>query len=134
LKLADAGQIDQAREFLQAQGSDWGARRSVIDRANQALIEALEAVAESAKNTGPVSLRAQFDELNLKLRLDYTGRPLTTLGSGERDVAEIFEHGDMAALKAALEGLPTRMLARLTDRMSSGGKGQQAWLQVEFEH
>ena len=73
--------LDAAREaterifsFFERQGGAWTARPEVVQRARNATHEIAEVVLGGGE--GPLAVRACFDEYNLDVRLQWTGRPM----------------------------------------------------------
>jgi xanthine permease XanP len=76
--MVDPGHVDpvKIKEFVEAQGAAWGARRDVIDRARFNLAQSVETIVEACDPRGPLRIEAGFDEFNLDLRVSYEGSPL----------------------------------------------------------
>src|SRR4030095_8459939 len=55
-------------EFMETQGSVWGARREVIMRATAALNEFVESAAGLVVGKGNAQTEVRFDDFNLRLR------------------------------------------------------------------
>jgi xanthine permease XanP len=72
----DKVDAEKIEHFLRAQGAVWGGRPDVIGRAVFAANQLVEALRENCWKSGPLELRASFDEFNLDLRLSYQGEPL----------------------------------------------------------
>jgi xanthine/uracil permease len=125
----------QATRFLEEQGAVWGARRDVITRAGSTVTEAMEALSEAGVLEGPVQLRARFDELTLRLTLDYPGRAMELGSDIKPDAQRLMEMDDeSAAFKAAMASVSATMIRALADRVdarSSPGRGE---LRLQFEH
>jgi xanthine permease XanP len=63
-------------DFLESQGSAWGARKDVVQRGASILVELLESAAGAGIADGPISIEASFDEFNLDFDVSYKGRPM----------------------------------------------------------
>ena len=59
--------------FIEERGSQWGARRDVVVRAEFAVQELADTIAHTCKTRGPMTLAASFDEFNLDIELRYAG-------------------------------------------------------------
>ncbi len=67
---------DDIRQFMERQGSMWGARQEVINRCISVLNELLELAAALELSHKPMRLDMTFDEFSIDFILDYEGRPL----------------------------------------------------------
>lgn len=63
-------------DFLERQGSAWGARKDVVQRGASILVELFEGAVAAGLADGPVSVEASFDEFNLDFDVSYKGRPM----------------------------------------------------------
>src|SRR5262249_33893554 len=63
----------KAEEFFAKQGGARGARPDIIKRATFAVVQLVEAVAESCEQHGAIVVSASFDEFNLGVRVVYDG-------------------------------------------------------------
>ena len=120
--------------FVESRGAAWGARRSAVQRAALAALEAAEAIAAAGEGRRVTGIRGSFDEFNLDLELLHSGVPLPLAASATPRVDAALLDADDAALDDALAALSGRLLRHLADRVSSGAAGDQAWLRLHFEH
>jgi xanthine permease XanP len=58
--------VSDVSDFMQEQGTAWGARRDVINRATFGAAQLFELLGDSPRG---VELEARFDEFNLDLRV-----------------------------------------------------------------
>ena len=125
----------QAIRFLEEQGSAWGARRDVIARAGNTVTEALEALSEMGAMEGPVTLSARFDELTLKLTLDYPGMAIDLGADTKPDAQRLLDmdHED-AAFESAMAAISSAMIRALADRVETRGLPGRGELRLQFEH
>jgi len=90
---------DSIFNFLERQGSAWGARREVIYRAISATNELFEAVGSAGLAEGDIDLEVSFDEFNLDVVARYHGEP-PVLPSRRPDVVDLLGEGPSASLAA----------------------------------
>ena len=64
---------DELFRAMQKQGSLWGARKDVIDRALSAMNEFIEAAAVRKLARDKVDIKVSFDEFNLDVDISYEG-------------------------------------------------------------
>lgn len=135
LLLNRSNQAAEATRFLEERGADWGARREVILRAGLAVGEALEALEQADLMTGPVLLRARYDEYSLSLELEYAGQGLPLNLAPPVDVAHLLELAeDEIALDLAMAGVSTTLIRSLADRVRCKTLKGRGLLQLQFEH
>lgn len=131
-------QADSARlhaditDFVETQGAAWGARRTVVQRAALAALEAAEAVAAQGREV--TGLRGSFDEFNLDLELLHTGAPLALSAAPAAPASMDLLDSDDSALDAALANVSGLLLRHLADRVATGADAGQAVLRLHFEH
>ena len=118
--------------FVEAQGAAWGARRSVVQRAAMAALEAAEAVAAQGRRL--TGMRGSFDEFNLDLELLHSGAPLALSATAMAPAPQALLDGDDSALDAALANVSGLLLRHLADRVATAESGGQAVLRLHFEH
>jgi xanthine/uracil permease len=135
LLLSRSNQAAEATRFLEERGAYWGARREVILRAGLAVGEALEALEQADLMTGPVLLRARYDEYILSLELEYAGQGLTLNLAPPVDAAHLLELAeDEIALDLAMAGVSTTLIRSLADRVRCKSLKGRGLLQLQFEH
>lgn len=114
-------------DFLHGSGAAWGARPEIVARASFAANQLVEAVADNAWDSGPLTLQASFDEFNLDLRASYTGTPLTFPNQRPTE-QEIMESPD------GMSRLAGYLLRHNADRIRSESRGDQARIWFHFDH
>lgn len=125
----------QATRFLEEQGATWGARRDVITRAGSTVTEAMEALSETGVLEGQVQLRARFDELTLRLTLDYPGRAINLDAGIKHDAQQLLEmDDDSSAFEAAMASMSAAMIRALADRVEARSLPGRGELRLLFEH
>jgi NCS2 family nucleobase:cation symporter-2 len=67
---------DTIFEFLDKQGGLWGARREVIQKATFALCESVESIIKLNGLDTKITIKASFDEYNLRILIEYEGEKL----------------------------------------------------------
>jgi len=120
--------VDKVYDFMEESGSQWGARREVVERAVSALVETFELVSGEELAESDITAEATFDEFSLNVSVRYRGRlPAesgrsgfggTMLGLAERNVAS------MASM----------LLYRLADRVRLKSTGTHCEIELHFEH
>jgi NCS2 family nucleobase:cation symporter-2 len=78
----DKGASDAVRQFLDKHQSEWSAPKDAFERAAGAAATALDAVVTQQRATGPITLAASFDAVDLRLELSYPGAPPERAGEG----------------------------------------------------
>ncbi|AWK89957.1 uracil-xanthine permease family protein [Azospirillum thermophilum] len=120
-------------DFMERQGSLWGARRDVVQRATQGLVEALETLQQSNPRGARVTVEATFDELALDLRLRYPGAAMV-LEPAALDMEALLDSDDHGALDTALRQVSATLLTRIADRVSASNRNGEAMLYLHFAH
>ncbi len=115
------------KEFFDAQGRAWGARRDVMDRVAFGVNQAIEAIQEIAEPGGAIRIAARFDEFNLDVELIYRGA-LLELPERRPSNREILETDSGARRLAGY------LLRRNADRIAVLRKNDENILQFHFEH
>jgi len=120
----DTYQID---EFMQTNGSAWGARREVIERARFNLMQSIELLAESGVTQGMLTVVVRFDEFSLDVLVSYNGAPLE-LPERRPTNEEII---------SSYEGqyrLAGFMLRNLADRVQVNNRSGHTTVAFHFDH
>ncbi len=113
--------------FIERAAGAWGARRDVITRVGFAVQQAVEAIIEFCRVTGPVELAVSYDEFDIDARLTYDGVALE-LPEWPPSHEEVLEAEDGAR---RLSGFLVRQQA---DRAQSGTERGATVLRLHFEH
>ncbi len=118
---------EKVEEFMEAQGTAWGARRDVIDRASFNLAQSIETIVEGCDPQGPLTVEASFDEFNLDLRVSYPGAPL--------ELPEVRpSNEEIMASEDGQRKLAGFLLRRLADRVQATRTGDRSTLLFHFDH
>jgi xanthine permease XanP len=117
----------QVKEFLDAQGRSWGARRDIMERVSFGVSQAIETIQDLWEPRGPIRIEARFDEFNLDVQLAYHGKPIPLPERRPTD-KEIIETED------GHRRLAGYMLRRNADRVATSRKGDQSIVQFHFDH
>lgn len=128
---------EQITQFVESQGAAWSARRDAVRRAAQAAMEAAEAIQAAGSGRLLLEIRGSFDEFNLDFELVHQGAPLKLDAhrpSSPANLLDMDDDGFDQALENALSGVSHTLLRRLADRLSSGARGENAWLRIHFDH
>jgi len=119
--------LGKLEEFVQRQGKIWGARRDVVDRAANAMIEIAECLELLIEPGRTARVTMTFDEYWLDVVAEYEGKPLVT-AVGAPDVAELMDdHSQLSRLGAM-------MLRRLATRLTTAEIGATQRIALGFEH
>jgi xanthine permease XanP len=127
--VIDAGEFDPEiiERFIETQGAAWGARRDVVDRAKFNMLQSADALRSSGVATGPIELRASFDEFDLDLRIGYTGPPLELPETRP-------SHEDIIASEEGVRKLAGFILRRYADRVEVTHEAARTTILFHFDH
>jgi NCS2 family nucleobase:cation symporter-2 len=114
-------------EFMETQGSLWGARRDVIMRATAALNEFVESAAGLDLVKGKAQAEVSFDEFNLDMDIRYDGELMEF--PSRRPTEEALLEDDKAV--ANLSGFLIRQYA---DRVNAEMADGRCRIQMHFDH
>jgi xanthine permease XanP len=114
-------------DFMETQGSAWGARRDVIVRATSALSEFLESAAGLGLVQGTAAAAVTFDEFNLDIDIRYAGRPIEL--ASVRPTAEA-----LVTDAAAVVSLSGYLIRQYADAVTSDVVGGQCHVHMHFDH
>jgi xanthine/uracil permease len=122
--------------FLEECGEDWGARHDVIARAGVALEEAVETLERTKLRQGDGQIKANFDEYNLILTLDYPGKKIALKRDVKIDWEALMESDsdDDQELDLAMSNLSGVLLNNLADKVVSSEQNGHAELKLQFSH
>ena len=134
IELRGTHAAHNATRFLEEQGALWGARPDVINRAGAAVGEALEALQNADMVSGPVQLKASFDEFRLRLVLDYPGRAFALQTRKKMDLSSLLDEDGDAALDDAMARMSSHLIKGLADKVSSSEQAGRAVLNMQFNH
>jgi xanthine permease XanP len=114
-------------DFIARAGSVWGARREVIEQAQGAIVECLDAIADAGLAEGNVRLVLAFNELQFDARISWKGEPLPL--SATRPTKEEMLMDDNAAVRMA-----GYLINHLSSRVTSGFNNGTAEVRLVFDH
>jgi xanthine permease XanP len=114
-------------DFITRAGSVWGARREVIEQAQGAIVECLDAIADAGLAEGDIRLMLTFNELQLDSSISWDGAPLQL--SPTRPTKEEMLTDDNAAVRMA-----GYLINHLTSRVSSKFLNGTAEVRMVFDH
>lgn len=124
-------------DFVESSGARWSARRDVVRRAAQAMLEGAEALEAAGQGRRLVEVQGSFDEFNLDYELLYEGPPLLLESPVKHSPAELLDMQDEdfhSAVGQALAGVSHVLLKRLADRVASGTHGRLSYLRLHLSH
>src|SRR5262249_32222881 len=118
--------VEKIYDFMEESGSQWGARREVVERAVSALVETYELISGEELADGLITIDASFDEFNLDLNVRYQGRlPEKETGSFDAPVG---------VAERSVATLASVLLYRLADRVRMKSSGANCEMELHFEH
>jgi xanthine permease XanP len=113
--------------FMEKQGSAWGARREVIDRAKAAMNEFIEAARALELSTGKIDAEVSFDEFNLDIDMRYDGEPMEFPIERPTDA-------DLLEDERAVAKLAGFLIRNYVDRVKSDRINGRCRVQFHLEH
>jgi len=114
-------------EFMETQGSVWGARRDVIMRATAALNEFVESAAGLDLVKGNAQIEVSFDEFNLDVDIRYDGQLM------EFPIRRPTEDALLADEKAIV-GLSGFLIRQYADRIKTENENGRCRVHLHFDH
>jgi NCS2 family nucleobase:cation symporter-2 len=114
-------------EFMETQGSVWGARREVITRATAALNEFVETVAALGLVKEKAQVEVSFDEFNLDVDIRYEGELLELPDRRPTEDALLADEKAVASLSGFL-------IRQYADKVSADVTDGRCRLQMHFIH
>jgi xanthine permease XanP len=72
----DAVVPEDVERFIERAGGGWGARRDVLTRVEWAVQQALDALVQHGRITGPIELLISYDEFDIDAKIAYAGMML----------------------------------------------------------
>lgn len=118
--------FDRIHRFMEEQGAAWGMRREVEVRAEHAVHETLASVATLNPLLRELEIVAEFDELRLKIALEYAGVA--------PDLASSAPTAEQLETDAGIAALSGFMIRQYADRVTMRSRGMSSRIQLEFEH
>lgn len=115
------------RRFVEELGSQWGARRDVVMRAEFAVQQLAETIVHTCEPRGPMTLSASFDEFNLDIELRYAGE-MFEAAETRPSPDEIAESDDGARRLAGY------LLRRFADKVTTSGRDGMWVVRLHFDH
>jgi NCS2 family nucleobase:cation symporter-2 len=120
-----APDLQEVANFVERNAAIWGARRDVVSRVEFAVRQAVEAVAEHCRVSGPIALEVGYDEFDIDVTLTYRGDPFELTGRlPSRD--EILESEEGARRLAAF------LIAERSDQVTASASDGLATLALHF--
>lgn len=119
--------IQEVRIFFEQSGGSWGARRQVIQRAEDAINELLETLILMELASEPIDIQARFDEYNLDVAVCYAGKAFSALDQQPSTEQPLDED-------AILMRLPALLIRQYTDRVAVDRVNQRHRVSLHFEH
>lgn len=114
------------RRFVEERGSQWGARRDVVVRAEFAAQELTQTIAHSYEPQGPLTLTVSFDEFNFDVEMRYTGEKF--------EVTQTRPTPDEIAAEDGVRRLSGFLLRRYADKVTTSGRDGTWVVRLHFDH
>jgi xanthine permease XanP len=125
--VPDGGTHQIIRDFFDDNGSKWGARRDVIDRAAFGCAQAVEIIADYGHPSGPILLDASFDEFSLDVTLSFDG-PVLELAVERPSAEEVIAGGE------GVLHLGGYLIRGHADRVRTASRGDRSIVEFHFQH
>lgn len=119
--------IQEVRIFFEQSGGSWGARRQLIQRAENAVNELLETLILMELASEPIDIQARFDEYNLDVAVCYAG--IAFSGLDQQPSTEQVHDDD-----ALLMRLPALLICQYADRVAVDTVNHRHRVSLHFEH
>jgi len=119
--------VNKIYDFMEHAGSQWGARREVVERAVAALVETYELLSGEELADGPIAISAAYHESHIDILVRYPGR------LPERQTAQFGAH-QLLQGQGSVANLASTLLHRLADRVKMKNSGDACELALHFEH
>jgi xanthine permease XanP len=113
--------------FMESQGSKWGARREVVMNAAATVNEVLESVTALDLARSPLKVEVKFDELNFDIAISYQGKPLQ-FDKKPPSPEELLENEN------ALASLSGFIIRSKVDQISSHISNDTCRIHIHFDH
>jgi xanthine permease XanP len=114
-------------EFMETQGSVWGARRDVITRATAALNEFIESAAGLGLVKGKAQAEVSFDEFNLDMDIRHDGELMEFPNRRPTEDALLADEKAVASLSGFL-------IRQYADRVKAEMANGRCRIQMHFDH
>jgi xanthine permease XanP len=122
-----ADSSEQIFLFMEKQGSAWGARREVIDRAKAAMNEFVEAVSLLEPTISRIDAEVSFDEFSLDIDMRYDGELMEFPSARPADA-------DLLGDERAVAKLAGFLIRNYVDRVKSDRINGRCRVQFHLEH
>jgi xanthine permease XanP len=122
-----ADSSEQIFLFMEKQGSAWGARREVIDRAKSAINEFIEAVSLLEPSISRIDAEMSFDEFSLDIDMRYDGELMEFPSARPADA-------DLLGDERAVAKLAGFLIRNYVDRVESDRINGRCRVQFHLEH
>jgi len=123
----ETGSIDKMIQFMDKNGSLWGARKEVIALSTNAVNEFLETAIEHKLTNQTIDMEVRFNEFNLDIDLFYVGE-LIDLPSQRPEIADL-----LANKKVQLQ-LSGYLIKQYPDKIISNEKKGVSHIHMHFDH
>jgi NCS2 family nucleobase:cation symporter-2 len=124
---AAAPDLVEVENFIERAAGSWGARRDVSNRVKFAVQQAVEAVVEFCRISGPVELTVSYDEFDIDAAIAYDG---VALELPDRPPSQ----SDLLETEEGPRLLSGFLVRRQADRARTVMERGQAVLRLHFQH
>lgn len=129
IKIMTPGSItsEEIAYFMESSGAAWGARREIINRAAAVINEFMESAAELELVQGQVKVDVSFEEFNLEIDLDYTGK-LMQFPDIRPTATELLEDD------TAMSKVPGFLIKQHVDWLKADVRDDKCHIRLHFDH
>jgi xanthine permease XanP len=122
-----AADYQEVANFVERNAAIWGARRDVVTRVEFAVQQAVEAIVEHCRPTGPVAIEISYDEFDIDVALTYPGRPLELTG-------QLPTQDEILESEEGVQRLAAFLIMQRSDKVKATVDDGIATLALHFRH
>ncbi len=122
-----AADYQEVANFVERNAAIWGARRDVVTRVEFAVQQAVEAIVEHCRPTGPVAVEISYDEFDIDVALTYPGRPLELTG-------QLPTQDEILETEEGVQRLAAFLIMQRSDKVKVTADDGIATLALHFRH
>ena len=122
-----AADYQEVANFVERNAAIWGARRDVVTRVEFAVQQAVEAIVEYCRPTGPIAVEISYDEFDIDVALTYPGRPLELTG-------QLPTQDEILETEEGVQRLAAFLIMQRSDKVKATADDGIATLALHFRH
>ena len=122
-----AADYQEVANFVERNAAIWGARRDVVTRVEFAVQQAVEAIVDHCRPTGPVAVDISYDEFDIDVALTYPGRPLELTG-------QLPTQDEILETEEGVQRLAAFLIMQRSDKVKVTADDGIATLALHFRH